>query len=108
MLVYPFKGHQDWTILSRIKGGVKKSTRVETPCSLAEKVLKIKIIELSITVEVKKCKYTFIKSNKTGLLIVRFWTEHLLLLYIPLICYMLTDYLKLMFMLYNLYTVFKW
>ena len=55
-------------------------------CSLTEKVLKI-------------------KSNKTGLLIVRFLTEHLLLFYIPLICYMLTDFLKLIFILYNLYSI---
>ena len=32
MLVHPFKGHQDWTILSWIMWGVKMSTNPETPC----------------------------------------------------------------------------
>ena len=32
VLVYPFKGHENWTILSRNKGGVKYSTNPETPC----------------------------------------------------------------------------
>ena len=33
MLVHPLKGHQDWTTLSRVKGGVKIATNPETPCS---------------------------------------------------------------------------
>ena len=32
VLVHPFKGHQNWTILSWIKGGVKMPTNPETPC----------------------------------------------------------------------------
>ena len=34
VLVHPLKGHQDWTTLSRFKGGVKKYTSPETPCSI--------------------------------------------------------------------------
>ena len=37
VLVYPFKGHQDWTILSRNKGGVKYATNPETPCIMNHK-----------------------------------------------------------------------
>ena len=29
VLIYPFKGHLDWPILSRVKGGVKMSTSYE-------------------------------------------------------------------------------
>ena len=34
VLVHPLKGHQDWTTLSKFKGGVKKYTNPETPCML--------------------------------------------------------------------------
>ena len=34
VLVHPFKGHQDWTTLSRVKGGVKIISNPETPCSI--------------------------------------------------------------------------
>ena len=33
VLVHHLNGHQDWTTLSRIKGGVKCLTNPETPCS---------------------------------------------------------------------------
>ena len=33
VLVYPFKGHQDWNNLSKFKGSVKKSISCETLCS---------------------------------------------------------------------------
>ena len=32
VLVHPLKGHQDWTTLSRVKGGVKIILNPETPC----------------------------------------------------------------------------
>ena len=32
VFVHPLKGHQDWTTLSRVKGGVKIATNPETPC----------------------------------------------------------------------------
>ena len=38
MLVHLLKGHQDWTTLSRVKGGVKYLTNPETPCRLLEKM----------------------------------------------------------------------
>ena len=32
VLVHPLKGHQDWTTLSKVNGGVKVVTNPETPC----------------------------------------------------------------------------
>ena len=37
VLVHPLKGHQDWTTLSRVKGGVKRTTNPETPCSYKQR-----------------------------------------------------------------------
>ena len=34
VLVHPLKGHQDWTTLSRVKGGLKIATNPETPYRL--------------------------------------------------------------------------
>ena len=35
VLVHPLKGHQVWTTLSRVKGGVKMTMNPETPCMYA-------------------------------------------------------------------------
>ena len=35
VLVHHLTGHQDWTTLSRVKGGVKITTNTETPCSFS-------------------------------------------------------------------------